>query len=222
MDNKKALIVSGGFRPHETTIRKYIDEGYGYIIAADSGAKVLKDNGLRIDVLLGDFDSLPKEYLEELENEGKTGIVTYRSEKDFTDTEAALDCALEKGFSDIVILGGTGVRYDHFMANLGVLKKGLEMGALVQLCDEYNRMFIINRPSEIKKEEGYISFSAAGEPVEGFTLKNVKYPLSDHRLVFGDTLCVSNEFSEDSDHAEADFKEGSVLVIISKDRKAED
>lgn len=213
----KVLIVSGGYPPEKKDIEYYINDGYNYIIAADNGAKVLIDLGIRFDIALGDFDSLPSDYLDKLSLEGfnKSGeVLKYNSEKDFTDTEAAYLEAKDRGAEKIIMLGATGNRYDHFLANLGVMKKALDDGIHCEMADKNNRMFLINKSTVVQEEDAFISFSAYGEPVENFNLSNVKYPLINHTLITGDPLCVSNEFRGD---AVVDFKEGTVLVIISKD-----
>ncbi|MFB0919250.1 MAG: thiamine diphosphokinase [Clostridiaceae bacterium] len=185
----KVLIVSGGFPPEKKIIEEYIKKGFNFIIAADNGAKALMDLEIKFDIALGDFDSLPNEYQDRisLEKYNKTGeVIKYNSEKDFTDTEGAYLEAKKRGAKKIILLGATGNRYDHFLANLGVMKKALDDGISCEMVDGNNRIFLINKSMTIPQENSFISFSAFGEPVKNVTLKNVKYPLSNHTLIIGD------------------------------------
>ena len=83
--------------------------GDDYIIAADAGYKVLEKNGIVPHITIGDFDSYGK-----IPDEN---AVVLPVEKDVTDTHAAVNIALEKGFEKIVIYGGMGGRPDHTFAN---------------------------------------------------------------------------------------------------------
>ena len=79
---------------------------------------------LKPDIAVGDFDSLSKEgeaYMETLTN---TEILRLKPEKDDSDTQSAVNYAIEHGAGKIMILGATGNRIDHLMANFGLLMLG--------------------------------------------------------------------------------------------------
>lgn len=206
------MIVAGGQPPEIELINEYQQAGFHYIIAADRGAEFLMASGITFDLALGDFDSLPAKYREELEETHE--ILCYDAAKDFTDTEGALREAIRRGSRAVVIFGATGTRYDHFMANLGVLKKALDQGIHCEIRDSHNKIFLLKEPTVIPREAGWLSFSAFGPDVPDFFLAGVKYPIKGHTLTLGDPRCVSNEFAGD---AEVSFASGIVLVIISRD-----
>ena len=63
-----------------------------------------------------------------------------------------------------------------------------------------------------------ISFFAAGETVEGLTLKGFKYPLDHYRLTTDNCgRTVSNEIQEEK--AKVLYEKGSLLMIMSRDLK---
>src|SRR5690554_5660901 len=75
---------------------------------------------LKIDLVIGDFDSIPsyKSLLKEYET------IKFSSLKDYSDTYLAVKYAKEKGFNNIQIIGGLGgSRVDHTYANLLILNK---------------------------------------------------------------------------------------------------
>lgn len=210
----KALIVTGGLAPSRELLDQVIGQGVDLIIAADSGADVLLKEGIPFDLALGDFDSLRPELLKDMKKDRE--VITYKVNKDFTDTEAALQEAVTRGAKEVVILGGTGTRLDHLLANVGLLLQGLKMGIKVSLLDDHNEAFLTDGPCSIEPRTGwYVSFLPLEGNVSNFTLTGVKYPLKAHELTLGSTLTVSNEFTDEI--ARIDFKEGVVLVLISRD-----
>jgi thiamine pyrophosphokinase len=158
-------------------------------IAADSGYKNAKALGERIDILLGDFDSIG----EPLPEGVKT--ITVPAEKDFTDTQLAVNTALEKGADEIVIIGGLGGRLDHTLANLGLLEKLGEMRVYATATDGYNRVRYINATSTLiaRSQYKYVSILPIDKKIKGVDIEGCKYPLKNATLTRDDTLAVSNE-----------------------------
>ena len=71
----KALIVTGGSAPSRELLDQVIGGGVDLIIAADSGAGVLLNEGIPFDLALGDFDSLKPELLEGMKKDQE--VITY-------------------------------------------------------------------------------------------------------------------------------------------------
>ena len=94
----KAFIYTGGsIEVKNITEHPKSDD---LCIAADSGYKNALLLGEKPTVLLGDFDS----YKEKLPDNIK--IIKVPEKKDFTDTQLAINEALERGADEIVIIGG--------------------------------------------------------------------------------------------------------------------
>lgn len=210
----RALITAGGMPPGKTLLEAVLHEGIDLVIAADSGARALLEAGIGFHLAVGDFDSLEPELLESIRKDRE--VITYPPGKDFSDTEAALREAVRRGAQEVVILGATGRRLDHFLANLGVLALGIELGAAVSIKDDHNELFIITGSCVIEKREGtYLSFFPMGAEIPTVSIENVRYPLTDHHLTMDSTLTVSNEFSDGP--ARITVKNGMVLVVLSRD-----
>ena len=95
------------------------------VVAADGGARLARCAGLRVAHVVGDFDSLDAADRRELEMEGAE-LHPHPADKDFTDLELALElaCTLAgtaRAPRRILVLGGTGGRLDHFVANVALL-----------------------------------------------------------------------------------------------------
>ncbi len=100
---------------------KLVDQalaGADLIIAADSGARAAIDIGTFPDAVIGDFDSLDQEAQDLLEQKG-CQFVVHDSAKDQTDTELAVQYAIDHSATMITIIGGIeGDRIDHILANI--------------------------------------------------------------------------------------------------------
>lgn len=208
------------------------------LIAADRGLEFFLDYLILPDVVIGDFDSLSedgKNFLE-MQNEdipyggmlewklqkgeGKVvEVVRLRPEKDDSDTQSAMNYAIQNGAKEIVILGVTGNRVDHLMANFGLLILAQKQDTEVALADRYNYMKLIPSGTILKKAEQfgkYVSFFPLGGDVTGLTQEGFKYPLDKYHLTTADSgLTVSNEISEE--YAKVTYESGTLLMIMSRD-----
>lgn len=218
---KETIIVSGGNIQKDFALdflKKNKTENT-CLIAADRGVEFFMGTGMEPDVAVGDFDSLSDEGEKYMETLTHTKIIRLKPEKDDSDTQSAAKYAMEQGSERITILGATGNRIDHLMANFALLLLGKTKQVQIVLIDAYNYMCLIESGTILKKEEQfgkYVSFFPIEGDVKGLTLKGFKYPLNGHYLKVEDSgLTVSNEIAETE--AEVTFDEGKLLMIMSRD-----
>lgn len=178
-----------------------------YVIGVDEGAYVALKNNVKLDVAIGDFDSIDPEKLAYIK--GKTKVIQLPQEKNETDTMAALK--LCKDATRIIILGGIqGKRIEHFIANLILM----ENYPKVEMLDNNSHMYIMDSSFSIKKNDyKFISFFALRET--RLTLEGFSYPLNNYILKNNDPLTISNELT--SPMGIVTIKDGRVLVIQSKE-----
>ncbi len=178
-----------------------------YVIGVDEGAYVALRNNVKLDVAIGDFDSIDPEKLAYVK--GKTKVIQLPQEKNETDTMAALK--LCKDATRIIILGGIqGKRIEHFIANLILM----ENYPKVEMLDNNSHMYIMDSSFSIKKNDyKFISFFALRET--RLTLEGFSYPLNNYILKNNDPLTISNELT--SPMGIVTIKDGRVLVIQSKE-----
>ncbi|MFD3156513.1 thiamine diphosphokinase [Haloimpatiens sp. FM7330] len=210
----KIVIISGGKAPSEQLLRKEIKNS-NFIICADSGANCLYEYRICPDLLLGDFDSINEDVLKDFKK-GKCKIIQHPTQKDFTDSESALNEAIRLKPNEIVLLGFTGTRIDHMLGNLGLLIKCLKLDIKAYIKDEHNIITLVNKGVKLQAECGTIvSFQAYSDIVENLSIKGAKYPLCNYDLRLGDSLTVSNEFLHNE--ISVDFSSGNLLIILAKD-----
>jgi thiamine pyrophosphokinase len=150
----KVIIISGGNPPSKELLIKEIT-GDTFLIGADSGANCLYCYNVKPDLLVGDFDSIDKKVLDYFKKNNCI-IDTYPTEKDFTDTEIAVEKALRMKPNKIILLGCTGSRVDHLLGNIGMLKICLENGVDACIKDENNYISLINAGASLKGTVGQI------------------------------------------------------------------
>lgn len=168
------------------------------------------------DYILGDFDSIDKKVLEKYKTQ-KIKINELKPEKDFTDTEEAINLAIKLKSSEFVIIGAIGTRIDHVLANINVLKIALDNNIKAKIINEHNEIELINNELIIEKNNlyKYISIMPLTTQVKGITITGMKYPLENYTLTIGNSLGVSNEQIEKT--AKIKVKDGILIVIKSRD-----
>lgn len=168
--------------------------------------------------IVGDFDSVSPKVLEFYKKQTQITFHQFDAEKDNTDTDIALKLAIKLKSSKITIWGALGKRMDHAIANIHILKDALEKEIPCQILDEYNKIYLIDKEINLKKDKvygRYISLIPLTDTVNGLTLTGFKYPLNNYILPIGISLGISNEIIENVAHIE--IKEGILIVIESKD-----
>jgi thiamine pyrophosphokinase len=214
----KTLIVTGGSIDDRFAMQQIAKEQYEQIIAADSGIDFMQRNGITPQYIIGDFDSADAKSLSLYEEENKAKIIRLKPEKDDTDTEAAINIAIELGATSIAIIGATGTRLDHVLANVSLLGIGLKRGIPIELLDEHNRVRMTDKRLTIRKDEQYgryVSIIPYGGAAEKVNLTGFKYPLTDATLPLYSSLGISNEIKEEE--AVIEFENSIIIVIESRD-----
>lgn len=214
--NGRVIIVSGGTLNLEV-VKREIQQGT-YIIGVDRGAEFLDRHGIMPDYVVGDFDSISPEVIQKYKQETQIPVRAYNPVKDASDTEIALQLAMETGYKEILILGATGSRVDHMLANLQILSLPFGAGIQAWIMDEYNKISIIPKTFVLEEKNAYgkyFSLFSLGGVVEGLTLSGAKYNLSNHTLIPNNSLSVSNQFIESQ--IKIQYESGTLLFIESRD-----
>jgi thiamine pyrophosphokinase len=205
-------IISGGHLGDRNFFQKKIASlKNGLIICCDGGVRHLQQTGIKPDVIIGDMDSIDPALLDNYSREG-VKIIKYPANKDFTDTELALDYAINLKPEAIYIWGALGGRIDHTLSNVFLLEKGKALSIKIYLIDEYCEVFLLNDKVVFgKSAEQTVSLIALSPQVEGITLRGFLYPLDDAILRMGESRGVSNIIKEDD--AAVSVRSGNLLVI---------
>lgn len=166
------------------------------IIAADGGAERLLELKVVPHILVGDFDSLRREVKARLQAAGSE-FLRHDAVKDRTDTHLALGLAFERGAEHVDMLGlFGGERLDHAIANSLLLAKADFRQRSVRIIDGLNEARLCQGWTVISGRGGdYLSLIALTPEVTGIRSKGLRYEVPGGRLIFGDSLGVSNELT---------------------------
>jgi thiamine pyrophosphokinase len=204
----RALIVAGG-RPILTDVIGRIDTP-AWIVAADSGLDHAYDLGLEPNLVIGDMDSVSSAAMRRAEDAG-TRIERYPTDKDATDLELAIQAAAAAGFSRATIVGGTGGRLSHTLANALVLT--VDRGISLEWLTSRARITAL-RAGESGRFAASDGRTLSLLPIGGTAAcssKGLRWPLDRTELLPGSTRGVSNEIVAPT--AEVSVDAGCALLI---------
>ena len=174
-------------------------------IAADGGMRHAGLFETAPELWVGDFDSVTDDLLERYRNIERRA---YPAEKAMTDGEIAIDEALARGATRIVLAGALGgERTDHAMGHfvhaLALAGSGHDV---VLTSGEEEGHPLVPGTLSLDLPPGSL-FSIIGfEDLHGLTIENARYPLRDFTLPFGSSRTLSN------------VAEGPITIRLKKGR----
>jgi len=213
------LIISGGNIDIDLAL-DVLKNHFDHIIGVDGGLKFCYEQNVVPTRIVGDFDTLAPEILTWYKEHTRIEVREFNPVKDATDTQIAVELALELGSDHITILGGTGTRLDHVLGNIQTLYLALEQNVTCCILDAHNRIRLIQESCVIRKAEQYgryFSLIPLTTEVKGVTLKGAKYPLDryDFTVLGSGSLGVSNEILDEQ--VEITMEEGIMILSESRD-----
>jgi thiamine pyrophosphokinase len=191
----KALIMANGEYGDSEWYRVRA-QNYQLIICADGGANQAARLGIVPDMVIGDMDSIEEKYRLELKGVGAQ-FFPFSTDKDFTDTQLAMEIAEEKGIKSITIWGGTGNRIDHSIANIFSAIRSVNKGIHVQFESPTETIYYVKDQLSLEGNIGdIVSILALGERASGVSLTGFKYPLFKATLEANLPIGISNSMIE--------------------------
>ncbi len=195
---KAALILSQPFKRYAPA---------PFVIAADAGYLRAKEKGVKVDLLVGDFDSLGYRP-EDVE------VLTVPVEKDFSDGELGVRTAALRGIDTLDIYGVAGGRADHFLFNLHLLKIAYDLGVKAVLHgDDFDVYYVTSNFFLTANVGDNLSIVPFGESAHILKATGLKYPAGGVTLTKSDTRGLSNECTSEKVFVSID--EGSAFLIHS-------
>ncbi|NPV73969.1 MAG: thiamine diphosphokinase [Pelotomaculum sp.] len=162
------------------------------IICVDGGAGRAKKMGIVPDWIVGDMDSIAGADRRHMEEAGACFKV-FPPEKDFTDTQLALELAEKEGAGEIVVWGGTGSRLDHTLSNLCSASSFALKGIKVIFDSPALTIHLVKDRLVLPGDLGdTVSLIVLGDRATGVSLKGFRYPLEGATLEGNWQWAVSN------------------------------
>lgn len=184
------------------------------VICADGGGRHALRLAIKPDLLLGDFDSLSLSQCHGLQ---PAEMISYPAAKDKTDGQLAVEEALRRGATDVVLAGALGGRLDHTLANVGLLRLVYRHGASGVATDGQQLAYLVVGELRLCGLAGQLfSPMPLSTRVEGVWLEGARWTLSGDALEIGDTRPLSNEFL--GGRLRISVGSGELLVVVQLPR----
>jgi thiamine pyrophosphokinase len=186
------------------------------IIAADGGFNHCRQWNVMPHIIVGDMDSINPSDMG-AHGHGEIEIQRFPARKDETDLHLALQVAIDRNASDIVILGALGARWDMTFSNVLILLAPFLGRVRVRILESQYEFLCLHGYQKIDLEEkpGYtVSLIPLAGPVTGIRLKGCEFSLENETLPVGTTRGISNFFKDEK--AEIEIQRGHLLVVIDR------
>lgn len=204
-DQEPALIIANGAECSSELLGQLL-EWSPLVIALDSAIERVIPLGIKVDVLLGDFDRAlnPEEFIK---NQQPIEVV-YTPDQNKTDLEKAFDYLIDRKIPAVNVIWATGRRADHTISNITNIVRYRDKLKIV-ILDDHSKVFLLPR----KFEKWYpansiISLIPVGT-VSGISSENLHYELNDDTLEMGYRSGNSNASANDGivkiTHAQGDL-----------------
>ena len=205
---KHISIICNGEDYTEKKIKQYCSNS-DYIIAVDGGLKILEKLSIKPNLILGDMDSLNENILIKYNDIKKE---KYSTDKDFTDSELAIQKAINFNPEKISILAATGSYIDHSFANMINLLRNYNAKIDIKIVTENSIIFPIINKKILRDYSGKrFSIFPIGE-VKGIILKGCKYTFKDKSDLLPIDYSISNVIIRNK--ACISVKKGMLICIL--------
>ena len=192
-DQEPALIIANGEVCSSELLGQLL-EWSPIVIVLDSAIERVLELGIKVDVLLGDFDrGLDINYYKEKQYPLE---IVYAPNQDKTDLEKAFDYLIEKGHKAVNVIWATGKRADHTITNLTNIVAYRNLLKIV-ILDDHSKVYLL--PETFKKwytANTILSLIPIGK-VSGITTQNLFYSLKNEDLTIGYRTGSSNHVIQD-------------------------
>jgi len=213
----KTVIVANGVMDKTTDLKGILADAE-LILSADGGSRYCLEFGIQPDIVVGDMDSLESDAVRHLQQSG-VEIIRYPVHKDETDLELAVREAVQRGASDIVLVGALGARLDMTMSNIFLLTAPELTDLSVRIVDGPYEAFLLVGKGEYRLHGipgDLVSLIPIAGGATGIQLHNLAYPLENENLPFATTRGISNVFIAET--ATVSIQSGKLLCVLIRKR----
>lgn len=207
-DQEPALIIANGAACSKELMGQLL-EWSPLVIVLDNAIERVMELGIKVDVLLGDFDNgFDAEKYKELQYPLE---IVHTPSQDKTDLEKALDYLIDRKIPAANVIWATGKRADHTITNITNIVRYRNLIKVV-ILDDHSKVFLL--PKKFEKwypENTPLSLIPIGKVI-GIKTQNLKYELNNEELTLGYRTGSSNVTLKDG-IVLIEHKDGDLLMM---------
>jgi thiamine pyrophosphokinase len=208
-----ALIIANGEACSIDLLNQLL-EWSPTVMVLDGALQRVLELGIKIDIVLGDFDR--EHHPEQFLAHQQPVEIIHTPDQNKTDLEKGIDLLLSRNHKAINILWATGRRADHTINNVTNLVRYKDEATLV-MYDDYSKIYCLPNSFDKWYVKGTpISLIPIGV-VKGITTHGLKYNLHNEDLAIGFKSGSSNEALVDGTIS-IHYQEGNLLMMECWDR----
>ena len=188
--NIEAVVIANGEYPTRKEVLEIINAA-PLTVCCDGAADDFIARGGVPDIIIGDMDSLSDE------NKARySDIIIHNPDQETTDQTKAVQYLLSRGITRIAIVGATGRREDHTIANIALTAEYMAMGAEVVSYTD-SGCFIPCRDNKTLQCTPNAQVSIFNINATALRSEGLDYPIYDFTALWQGTLncCRSGEFT---------------------------
>lgn len=188
----KAVILADGEFPTNPHLLNLLKNNF--IAACDGAVYNLDKINIKPNIIVGDLDGISNK----LKNKYQDKIIHIK-EQNTNDLSKTFFYCLKLGFDDFIILGATGKREDHTIANIALLPKLAKECKYIIMKSDYGEFSIYKTPCKVNSIKGEQISIFCFDKNAKLISKGLKYSLSSISLdyLYSGTL---NEAIDDYFH----------------------
>lgn len=142
------IVVANGSFPTTALPLELLHQA-SIIIACDGAVEALHANGLAANAIVGDLDSIPDDlrllYADRIHQV---------EDQEVNDLTKAVRFAHEQGYTDVLILGATGLREDHTLGNISLLMDYAPLFRRIEMLSDYGIFTPLLRTTTLESTPG--------------------------------------------------------------------
>jgi len=160
------------------------------VLAADGGMVHAQTLGAEVELWVGDFDSASAQLQARYPHTPRQTVPT---DKNFTDGELAIQAALGRGATQLILVGAMGGQTDHSLSHVLLAIKLAREGIGVLLTTGLEEAYpLLPGQTQLKLPQSSKFSILPFSSLLGLSIQGVQWPLENARVALGNTWTLSN------------------------------
>ena len=172
--NKNVIIANGESPVHSIPLT--ILKNAEHIICCDGAISFLEQQNITPHIIIGDCDSISSEQKEKYKS-----VILKDDNVDYNDLQKAIKYCIANEYKDVIVLGASGLRDDHFLANIGIIMHYANQ-LLLQMVTNYGIFIPINKTTTFESYAGQQISVFSFSPEAEITYYGLKYPIKKQKF----------------------------------------